>query len=122
MTWYAVSAVLVFRFKEGDQNIWPIWESVYLVSANSPEEAEAKATVLAKQNEGDDDGSLTCGDRPATREFMGIRKILTVQSPHSSTDEPVDGAELTFSDMEVQSESDLQALVAGKPVFVNYIE
>jgi hypothetical protein len=25
MTWYAVSAVLVFRFKEGDQNIWPVW-------------------------------------------------------------------------------------------------
>lgn len=122
MTWYGVSVVLLFRFKEGPQDAWPLWENVYLVSADSPEEAESKAVLLAKETEGDDDGSLICNGRPATLEFRGVRKIMTVQNVHTSEDEPTDGAEITFSDMEVQSESDLQALVDGKPVFVKYIE
>ena len=73
MTWYAVSAVLVFRFKEGDQNIWHVWEDVYLVSA--PQK------------------------RPRRRQpcWRSSRKART-------------------------TESDLQALVAGKPVVLNYIE
>jgi len=122
MTWYAVSAVVVFRLKEGPQNIWPIWENVYLVSAGSPEEAESKAVVLAKQTEGDDDGSLTYRGRAATREFCGIRKVITVKNPTGPNDDPADGAEITFSEMELASERDLDAFVEGNPVSLRCIE
>jgi hypothetical protein len=122
MTWYAVSAVLLFRFKEGSQDVWPIWENVYLVSADSPEEAESKGAALAKEAAGNDDGSLTCNRRPARLEFRGIRKVLTIQNVHAAGDDPVDGAEITFSEMELRSEGDLQALVEGKPVPITYVE
>jgi hypothetical protein len=122
MTWYAVSTILVFRFKEGQQDVWPVWENVYLVSAESTDEAEKKATVLAKLAEGDDDASLTLDGRPATRQFCGIRKVITVKSPTAPDDEPVDGAEVSFSELELRSEKEIQDLVDGKAVMVKYIE
>jgi hypothetical protein len=122
MTWYAVSTILVFRFKEGQQDVWPVWENVYLVSAESPVAAEAKAAAFAKLAEGDDDGSLTVEGRLATRQFCGIRKVITVKSPTVPGDEPVDGAEVTFSELELRSETEIQELVDGKAVTVKYIE
>jgi hypothetical protein len=123
MTWYAVSAILAFRFKEGEQDVWPVWENVYLVSAESPEAAEEKAAVVARRAAGDDDGSLTCGGRPATREFCGIRKVMTIASPPlSPVGEPVDGAEVTYSELELSSQRELQDLVDGKAVVVKYME
>lgn len=122
MTWYGVSVVLAFRFKEGPQETWPVWENVYLVSAASPDEAQVKAIALARETEGDDDGSLMCNGRPATLEFRGVRKVLTVQNVHTPKDDPTDGAEITFSKLEVASEDLLRDLVDGKPVPVKYVE
>jgi len=122
MTWYGVSAVIAFRFKDGPQDVWPVWENVYLVSADSPEEAEAKAVALARVTQGDDDGSLMCNGRAATREFRGVRKVMTVQNVRAPEDDPVDGAEITFSTVELGSEDLLQDLVDGKPVPVKYVE
>jgi hypothetical protein len=123
MSWYVASAILVFRFKEGKQDVWPVWENVYLVLAESPEVAEEKAAALARRAAGDDDGSLTCGGRAATREFRGIRKVMTIASPpNTPVGEPVDGAEVTYSELELGSERELQKLVDGKAVLVKFVE
>jgi hypothetical protein len=122
MPWYAASAVVLFRFKEGEQDVFPVWENVYLVHAQSIDEAEQKASELARQTEGDDGGSLTCNGRLARKEFCGIRKVVTISNINAPKDEPTDGAEITFSEMEVNSAADLKALAAGECVTVKYID
>jgi hypothetical protein len=67
MTWYAAHIVMAVKFKRGEQNRFPVWENIVLISAESEEEAFAKAEERGRCEEGDDGGTFTWGDRPATR-------------------------------------------------------
>jgi hypothetical protein len=107
------------KFKDGNQDFYPVWENAHLIEANTPEEAEEKAISRAKKDEGDDSNSFTWNQRPATWVFAGLRKILTVSHPDLDEKE-LDGAEISFSEFEVSTEADLNSLVNGEDVKILY--
>ena len=119
MPWYAASAIMFVKFKDGNQDTYPVWENVHLIEATTPEEAEEKAIRRAREEEGDDSGSFTWNKKPATWVFAGLRKLLSVSHPDLDDNE-LDGAEVTFSEFEVTTEADLDALVNGEDVKVLY--
>lgn len=124
MTWFSASAIVALRYRQGQQAEFPVFENVYLVSASSFEEATDKARELALANIVEDE-TLTLNDQPARMELVGIRKIIEVCSPiteEADPSKPVHGAELTYSEYVVGSESDLASLAEGKSVPVLYAQ
>ncbi|HET9449528.1 MAG TPA: DUF4288 domain-containing protein [Aggregicoccus sp.] len=127
MTWYAVSAILYFRYKDVErQDEFYVWENVYLVHASGPEEAGRKAEALGRAEQ-TADPSMTLNERPAELVFGGIRKVIscaaTISMPGSGLVEQVhDGMEATYSGFTVGSREALDALIAGDPVTVRYEE
>jgi hypothetical protein len=121
--WYAAHVIMYFKFKDGVQDSFTVYENIFLVEASSTDEGFQKAARFAEADEGDDHASLTCDGRPATRTFAGIRKLVQVDGGMADLDDrPVDGAEVTYSVFEVKNEKALKRLVAGKAVTVRYRE
>lgn len=116
-TWYAAHIIMYVRFKDGNQNKYPIWENVLLFNAASSEEAEQKAVIEGKEDEGDDLGSFSWGGRPAEWVFGGIRKIMECKD---SDLQPTSGTEITFSEFEVETKEQLDKLISGDPVHILY--
>jgi hypothetical protein len=93
----------------------PVWENVVLIRADSEGAAFTKAEAIGKRGEGDADGSFRWGGVPATWVFAGVRKITLCEDPEKR---PGDGAEITYSELEVDSEQALWSLLDGKPTSV----
>lgn len=119
MTWYAAHTIIYIKFKDGNQDRYPVYENIILIEAKTVEEAFEKAAEVAKNQEGDSQGSLTYDDRPATHVFAGIRKLINCED---DKDRPNDGTEITYSEFEVESEEAFSKLVNGYPVTVLYQE
>jgi hypothetical protein len=121
--WFAAHVIMYFKFKDGQQDSYPVWENVFLVEAPNAEEGHQKAERLGQADEGDSGGSLTCGGRPCTLTYAGIRKLVTVQGGVDNPgDLPADGAEVTYSQLVLKDAKALAWLVGGKPVTVRYEE
>jgi len=118
MSWYAAHAVIYVRFKDGQQESYPFWENILLIEANSDEEALAKATQRAKEDEGDSHGTFTWSGRPAQWCFAGIRKLTSCED---SDNKPGDGTEITYLEMEASDEDDFSRVINGEPVVVRYL-
>lgn len=121
MTWYAAHAILYFRLKSGQQDTYPIWENVYLVSAESPENALAAAKALAMEASGDSGGTLTLYDQPAELIYAGIRKLITV-AHYGITEELASGDEITYSEYVVDNLESVMKLAEGESVKTEYVE
>ena len=117
--WYAASVIMYTKFKDGLQNKYPIWENVILIEAESSDEALKKATKRAQEDEGDSGGTYFYEDRAATWVFGGVRKLTECKD---SASKPGDGTEVTYSEMEVDTEQSLSKLINGEPVIVRYEE
>jgi hypothetical protein len=122
MAWYAASVIMYVRYKDGIQDKYPVWENVLLINSASIDEALQKAERIGKDREGDSDGSLTWGGRPAEWIYAGIRKLMTVSNPNDVNNVPDDGAEITYSEFEVANQESLRKLVEGQEVAIQYIE
>jgi hypothetical protein len=119
MTWYAASVIMYTKFKEGEQEKFPLYENVLLIQADSDNEAIEKARRRGLEDEGDSNGTYSYEGRPATLAFAGIRKVIKTQG---SEGRPTDGTEITYSEMEVDTKETLLRLVNGEPVVVRYEE
>jgi hypothetical protein len=119
MKWYATHIIMYVQFKDGNQNTYPIWENVVLICAENDDEAFIKAEKIGKDSEGDDQKSMTWGERPATMVFAGIRKLIACVD---STIQPNDGTEITYSQFTVNNKESLDLLVNGSIVDVVYEE
>lgn len=118
--WYVAHVMIYTRFKDGNQNKYPVCENMYLVQASTEEEAYAKATALGQEEEGDADGTYHYEDRAAELVFAGIRKVVTCANREQR---PVDGAELSYSMLEVTTADELKALSTGESVVrVAYVD
>jgi hypothetical protein len=115
MNWYAAHIVMVVRFKEQPQDQFPVWENIVLIEAKSDDEAFVKAEERGRQDEGDDDGSFRWGGKPATWVFVGVRKLTSCDD---ALQRPGNGTELTYLEMELSSEADLERFVRGEPTSV----
>lgn len=121
MGWYGAQVILYVRFKDGDQSETPVWENTYLIQAPDVEAALQFAKERGKLEEGDSDGSLTWGDRPAAWVFAGVRSVSEVfhQGP---ADELGHGDEVLFEEYIVDGLSAVEALVKGESVRVEFTE
>ncbi|MBO1349526.1 MAG: hypothetical protein EBE86_020060 [Hormoscilla sp. GUM202] len=48
MVWYAARAIMYVKFKEGEQDKYPVWENVILIKGSSNEEALVNNPPLGK--------------------------------------------------------------------------
>ena len=119
MTWFTAHAVLYFKLKGGAQGSCTVWENVYLIEAEDIDAAWEQAEARARREEGDDDGTLSLDDQPATLVFAGIRTMSEVS--HGEEEGRLrSGDEITFSEFEVSDEASVRALVGGEEVLVRY--
>ena len=113
MAWYGVHVVMAVRFKDGNQNAFPAWESVYLVEATSLTLAEKRGVKLGQAVAGDSGGTLQWNGRPARWEFAGVRKCVEITGKAPLKDEPGDGTEVTYSKLEFSAEQALRDYARG---------
>jgi hypothetical protein len=117
MSWYVANAILYFRFEDGNQDVIPVWENLYLIEAGSPDEALSKATVRAREDEGDDSASLTYNGRKCSRVCVGIRKVTSCVN---EDERPEDGTEVTYNEFQLDSLESLHRLARGEPTMLEY--
>jgi hypothetical protein len=117
MTWYAASVIMYTRFKEGEQEKYPLYENVFLIQAETDNGAIEKARRRGMEDEGDSNGTYSYEGRPATLVFAGVRKVIKTQG---ADERPADGTEITYSEMEVDTQEALLKLANGEPVVVRY--
>ncbi len=115
MGWYAVHVIMRVQFKDSVASDIPVWENVFLIQADTGNDAAARARELAKDNEGDSQGSFTWDSRSAKWVFAGIRKVTICDAPAS-------GVEVAWSQFRLRNADDLKALIDGKEVVVTYDE
>jgi hypothetical protein len=120
MTWYAAHAVLLVVFRDGDQREFPIWENIYLVAGDTPQDARAAAERFARQVADAEDDSFTWDGRPARWEFKGIRKLIKCDVNGGRTDGSVlpSGTEATYLQMIFKSDAELAAYLSLHPTSV----
>ena len=119
MNWYIAHVIMYFRFKDGNQNKYPIWENLILVNGENKREAFEKAKAKSIGEEGDDSESLRVGGRPAIMTFGGIRKLVECED---SDQIPCDGTEVSYSRLEVGTEEEFNKLIKGDSVDIEYVE
>ena len=122
MTWFGASVIMVIRFQDGVQDRYPPWENVILVDALSAEDAYAKAERYGREDESSQDESLTWEGRPAQLVFGGVRKVIEIRNASMARDQPGDGAEITYSQFDLDSDESLSKLIKGEEVRVLYSE
>jgi hypothetical protein len=119
MSWYAAHVIMAVRLIGQRQTRYPVWENIVLIEAGSEAEAFAKAEHIGRGEEGDDGGTFRWGGQPATWVFRGIRKLTECVS---AADRPGDGTEVSYVEMELDSQEAVDLLAAGEPVAVSYNE
>jgi hypothetical protein len=117
MSWYAAHIIMAVKLKDARQDRFPVWENVVLVEGASDAEAFAKAKQIGRRDEGDDDGTFRWGGQPATWVFVGVRKLTDCVVDGAR---PGDGDEITYTELELDSQEAVKQLAAGKPVVVRY--
>lgn len=123
MTWFAVHALVALKKHTPS---WPtlVNENIFLVEATHVEQAVSEGSRMAMLEVAVEDG-LTIDNEPATRIFVGVRKVVAISNPeHLDLDQvpPVSGTEVTYSEYEVASEEDLQRLANGLSVVLRYVD
>lgn len=119
MPWFCAHIIMQTRFKDGIENVFPVWELVVLVQAGSVSEAFEKAKALGKARAGDEGGTFEYEGRPATLTYTGVRKLIECEVEDG---DPRDGTEVTYSRFELTKRDDLQRLAKGESVRVFYRE
>ena len=115
MPWFAASAVMYCRFKDGRQAPTPVWENILLVEAADDQTAWKLAESRARQDEGDSSGSMTWGGRPAEWTFAGIRQLLTVtRDPMKAAETLGHGDEITFTEFMLPDLDAVRAFARNK--------
>lgn len=113
--WFAAHVVMYFKFHDGPQNKFPIYENILLFKAKDDEAARALAEKAGKLSE---DPTCKYAGRAATLTFAGVRKVISCEFPTL----PGNGKEATYSQFTANDEAGLRRFVAGKPVAVEYVE
>src|ERR1700680_1908974 len=121
MTWFAVSVIVRSQKKTRDPDVpddadgpRQLWENIILVNADDPDEATQKASDVSRQEALEDSTDLLIDGEPAEMVFVGVRKLREIRSllPDGKP-EPGDLCEITYSELEVNSQADLLKLAEG---------
>jgi hypothetical protein len=101
------------KLRNQPQEYYPVWENMVLIQAENDYQAFQKAT-LRGQEEARDEG-WTLDGQPAEWIFAGVRKICACDDPEQRPD---DGAEVSYNELEMDSEEAVKQFAAGRPVTV----
>jgi hypothetical protein len=113
--WYAAHAIFYFRHRgKRRQNLFVVWENIYLVNARTYEEARHKATQIATE-ECVDDPTLTVDGCPAEYVFAGIRETVEV-SHRGKTNALRSGDEITYLVHHLPDLKSVKRLASGQEV------
>src|SRR5881628_111579 len=102
--WYAAHVVLMFEFQDGVQDSFRIWENVYLIDAQTVDDAFAAAKASAALAEEASEG-LTEEERPVRLVFKGVRKMMKCEVDESG--QIYSGGEATFQQMTFNSAAEI---------------
>ncbi len=119
MSWYVGHLLMLVKFKDGNQDKFPIWENIILIEASSTDEALLKGKEKGLADQSPSHNDFLWGNRPAYFVFAGIRKLIECTNPDQ---QPSDGTEISYSQFEVDSHKSLEKLIAGDEVMVYYKE
>jgi hypothetical protein len=122
MPWFAAHIIMQVKFKDADQQYFPVWENIVLIEAVDDESAMDVAEKIGHSSEGDSEGSFKWNDKNAEWKYMGIRKLIEVRNANSDNYSITDGTEITFNTLEFSDKDSLEKFLDGEPVIVNYIE
>jgi Domain of unknown function (DUF4288) len=123
--YYIAHVIIWVKYKDGNQTEYPVWENIYLIKADTEEEAWEKAEQEGKGYPSPED-DLTVDGRSAEWVYGGVRKVI-----HSVSGDFIniqidlaheDIAELTWNEFTVPDEESLEKLIAGGPVNLSYDE
>lgn len=117
MSWYSAHIIMFVELKAGAQDRFPVWENVVLIRAETEDEAFEKAERHGRLDEGDDGGSFRWGKQPARWVFAGVRKLTACPM---LSDQPDDGTEVTYNELELSSREDVTRLAVGDRVLATY--
>lgn len=113
--WYSAHVVMYFRFVEGKQTSFPVYENVLLLSAASEKIAWLKASRLGRAAE---DPTSRYGNRKAVLTFAGVRKVIRCEF----ADRLYDGAEATYSQFRFRTKGEFVRFVRGGAVSGTCVE
>lgn len=123
--WFCAHVIIWQQYKDGIQDDYGIWENIYLVKADTAEEAWQKAECKGIEITEHDDG-LEINGRPARWVYGGVRKLITAIDSsffeckiHEVMENII---ELTWNEYTVPDKQSLDKLIAGDSVNVNYEE
>lgn len=125
MTWFTASVLIAIKPQDYVSGSIQVYENMYLIEASTAHDAARKAEALGRQEASITADDLTIDDKPATRVFVGIRKLISVSNPAPldlDQDRPIDGTEVTYAVYQVADEAALNRLAAGGQVEVLYLE
>lgn len=115
MHWYVAHCVMLMRFRDGPQDAFTGYENMFLLRANSFEDANLAAEARARQDESWGDPSLESSGRPAVLVFAGVRKVVAVEGDPA---EITSGVEVSYNDVAFDDETAFQKFVNGDEVNV----
>ena len=119
MSWFAAHEIEYFKVIKGKQDFFRVWENVYLIEAENSDEAWEKAERLSKEHQVDYKTSGING-QPAKSVVAGIRKIVEVS--HWEEKGVLRHAdEITYNEFNVSDERDVQKMMNGEPVKVEFL-
>jgi len=117
--WYAAHVVLFVQLKDQPRGRCTAWENIVLIKADSEEQAFEKAEHRGREEAGDDDGTFRWNGKPARWVFAGIRKLTACEDAERR---PGDGTEISYVEMQLESEQSVYKLVRGDPVKVQFVD
>ncbi|HEY3346069.1 MAG TPA: DUF4288 domain-containing protein [Nitrospirota bacterium] len=114
--WSAAHLIFYIQFKDEEvrQEGFPAWEKVILINDTGYIDPFIKAEEIGIMLE---DDNLVVDGKEAYLMFAGVRKITACAD---GEDQPGDGTELTYTDMELESEDDIKAFASGQAIEILY--
>jgi hypothetical protein len=120
--WYSAHIIMSVRFADPqDQTTYPVWENVVLIKAPTEDAAWQRAEEVGRGDETDGTDGFQWKGKPARWVFAGVRKVIECRSS-APDDQPIDGAEVSYSQIVLPDKEALTKLVNGRPVTVYYEE
>lgn len=89
------------------------WENVVLLHAPNDNDAYSKADAIGHLGEGDSNGTMEWNGVPARMVYRGTRRLVSLSSPSDVNNNPNDGCEVTYMQLEFDNEDALTAFMNG---------
>lgn len=121
---FCAHSVFYFKLKAFTQDSFLVHENVYLIQAESALIAMVKAEMISKAKEDlSEDGHLELNEKKVSYIYAGVRKIIEADCGLSDINLGVlNGLEITYSELEVDSIDEVLLLARGSMVNVLYRE